>query len=111
MTRLDHVLARSTPATLAAVAALVAAFVAAAVTLFKLTVGGALALYFVVWWTLLFAILPLRNHPETRPEHVVPGQDPGAPAAPRLREKAIWTTLLAGVVFLAALSVFPLAGL
>lgn len=89
-----HSLARSTPVTLAVITVLIAAFVAAAVSLFKLTVGGAIALYFVVWWTLLFAVLPLRNQPETR-----------------LREKAIWTTLVAGAAFLIALAVFPLAGL
>ena len=104
-------LARSTPITLGVITVLVAAFVAAGVSLFKLTIGGAIALYFVVWWTLLFAVLPLRNQPETRPTHVVPGQDPGAPAAPRLREKAIWTTLVAGVAFLMALAIFPLTGL
>ena len=104
-------LTRSTMMTLCVVTVLVAAFVAAGVSLFKLTVGGAIALYFVVWWTLLFAVLPLRNQPETRPSHVVPGQDPGAPAVPRLREKAIWTTLVAGVAFLLALAVFPLTGL
>ncbi|SFL45305.1 DUF1467 family protein [Methylobacterium pseudosasicola] len=104
-------LARSTPATLLVVIVLVAAFVAVGVSQFKLTIGGAIALYFVVWWTLLFAVLPLRNQPETRPSHVVPGQDPGAPASPRLREKAIWTTLVAGAAFLVALAVFPLTGL
>ncbi|GJD36508.1 DUF1467 family protein [Methylobacterium aerolatum] len=106
-----QVFGRSTPATLGAMTVLVAAFVAVGVSLFKLTVAGGVALYFVIWWTLLFAILPIRNQAETRPEHIVPGQDPGAPARPRLREKAIWTTLLAGVVFLGALAVFPLAGL
>ena len=111
MSGLMRVFGRSTPATLAAVAMLVACFVAAGVGLFKLTVGGGIALYFVIWWTLLFAILPLRNHAESRPEHIVPGQDPGAPAAPRLREKALLTTLLSGFVFLGALAVFPLAGL
>lgn len=111
MIRLTQALGRSTPATLAAMAALIAAFVAVAVAVFKLTIGGAIALYFVVWWTLLFAILPLRNQPETRTGHVVPGQDPGAPARPRLREKAIWTTLFAGAAFLAALAIFPLTGL
>ena len=105
------VLARSTSMTLGVVTILVAAFVAAGVSLFQLTIGRAIALYIVVWWTLLFAILPLRNQPETRPSHVVPGQDPGAPAAPRLREKAIWTTLVAGAAFLIALAVFPLTGL
>ncbi|MDP4002869.1 DUF1467 family protein [Methylobacterium sp. NEAU K] len=106
-----NALGRSTPATLAAVTVLVAAFVAAGVSLFKLTVGGSIALYFVVWWTLLFAVLPLRNQPEERPGYVVPGQDLGAPASPRLREKAIWTTLVAGAAFLVALAVFPLTGL
>lgn len=111
MSRILTTLTRSTPATLVVVAVLVAAFVAVGVSQFRLTIGGAIALYFVVWWTLLFAVLPLRNQPETRPGHVVPGQDLGAPASPRLREKAIWTTLVAGVAFLAALAVFPLTGL
>lgn len=104
-------LSRSTPRTLAVVLVLVAAFVAVAVLRFRLTVFGASALYFVVWWTLLFAILPIRNQAETDPDRVVPGQDPGAPASPRLREKAIWTTLAAGITFLGALAVFPLTGL
>jgi len=111
VSRIMTALARSTPATLLVVAMLVAAFVAVGVSQFKLTIGGAIALYFVVWWTLLFAILPIRNQAETDPARVVPGQDPGAPAAPRLREKAIWTTLVAGAAFLIALAVFPLTGL
>ena len=78
-------LAASTLRTVAVMVAVLAAVVVLAVGLFKLTVFGALALYFVVWWTLLFVILPLRNQVETDPERIVPGQDPGAPAAPRLR--------------------------
>jgi predicted secreted protein len=104
-------LSASTLRTLGTVVALAAAVVVVAVGVFKLTVFGALALYFVLWWTLLFAILPLRNHAEVDPTQLVPGQDPGAPAAPRLREKAIWTTLFAGVAFLIAIAAFPLAGL
>ena len=69
--------------TLAVMGVVLVAVVLLAVGLFKLTVFGALALYFVVWWTLLFVILPLRNQVETDPERIVPGQDPGAPAAPR----------------------------
>ena len=104
-------LAASTLRTVAVMVGVFAAVVVLAVGLFKLTVFGALALYFVVWWTLLFVILPLRNQVETDPERIVPGQDPGAPAAPRLREKAILTSVLASVVFLAAIQVFELAGL
>ncbi|KQP42360.1 hypothetical protein ASF49_00400 [Methylobacterium sp. Leaf104] len=114
MTRMSAILqtlAASTLRTLAVMVVVLAAVVVLAVGLFKLTVFGALALYFVVWWTLLFVILPLRNQVETDPERIVPGQDPGAPAAPRLREKAILTSVLASVVFLVAVQVFELAGL
>ena len=104
-------LAASTLRTVGVMVVVLAGVVALAVGLFKLSVFGALALYFVVWWTLLFVILPLRNQVETDPERIVPGQDPGAPAAPRLREKAILTSVLASVVFLAAIQVFELAGL
>lgn len=104
-------LAVSTPRTLALMAGVVTVVVVLAVSLFKLTVFGALALFFVVWWTLLFVILPLRNQVEEDPDRIVPGQDPGAPALPRLREKAILTTLLSSVVFLLAIQVFELAGL
>ena len=94
------------------VVAAIAAFVATvAVKGFELTAFGALALYFVLWWTFLFAILPLGNQPETEPERMVPGQDPGAPAAPRLREKALLTSVIAAGVFFIAVLVFPLARL
>ncbi|MCK2053585.1 MULTISPECIES: DUF1467 family protein [unclassified Methylobacterium] len=104
-------LAASTLRTLGVMVVVLATAVAVAVSLFKLSVFGALALYFVVWWTLLFVILPLRNQVESDPARMVPGQDPGAPASPRLREKAILTSLLASVVFLVTIQVFELAGL
>lgn len=106
-----NILTSSTPRTLAAITMIGAISVALAVKLFGLSIFGGVALYFVVWWTLLFAILPFRNQAETDPERVVPGQDPGALATPRLREKAIWTTLVTSVVFLATVAILPLAGL
>ena len=104
-------LTTSTARTLGAVAVLGAVTVAVAVGLFGLSIVGGVALYFVIWWTLLFAILPLRNQAETDPDRMVPGQDPGAPATPRLREKAILTSLVASLVFVVTVAVLPLAGL
>jgi predicted secreted protein len=58
----------------------------------------ALAIYFVIWWTVLFAVLPwgVRTQPE---EDRIPGTDPGAPVAPALWSKALWTTIAAAVLF------------
>ena len=111
MTDLMQTFAASTARTLCAVVVLGAVAVTIAVGLFGLSIFGGAALYFVVWWTLLFAILPLRNQAESDPERLVPGQDPGAPATPRLREKAIWTTLVASIVFVGTVAILPLAGL
>ena len=102
--------AASTPRALLAVAVLAALAVAAGVAAFRLTIGGALAVYFVVWWTVLFAVLPFASRSGTGGGGVA-GADPGAPDLPRLREKAIWTTVWSDAVFLAAVAAFPLAGL
>lgn len=101
----------STPLTILTVAVLLGVMVFVAVKGFALTVFGAFALYFVLWWTFLFAILPIGNAAEADPQRLVPGQDPGAPTSPRLREKALVTTVVAGIAFFAALLIFPLARL
>jgi predicted secreted protein len=103
--------AASTVRTLVVLVVLIAAIVAVAVKGFDLTVFGALALFFVLWWTFLFAVLPIGNQTETDPSRIVPGQDPGAPARPRLREKALLTTVAAAFAFFLAIVVFPLARL
>jgi predicted secreted protein len=60
----------------------------------------AAAIYFIIWWVVLFAVLPfgVRNASETG-ETVEPGNDPGAPTVPALGKKLIWTTVVATVVF------------
>ncbi|MEH3144800.1 MAG: DUF1467 family protein [Methylobacterium frigidaeris] len=100
----------SIPRTLLACVLLAVPAFAVAVFGFRLTWFGATALYFVVWWTLLFAVLPFRAADDGT-QAVVPGQDPGAPPLPQMRRKAVWTTLLSDVVFVAAVAAFPLAGL
>jgi predicted secreted protein len=104
-------IAASLAATAAAVILLSGLAIVASVRLFGLTLAGALSLYFVIWWTALFAVLPfgIRSQHEDGP--VTPGTDPGAPALPRLREKAVWTTLLAGAVLVATALLLPLTGL
>ena len=63
-------------------------------------VTTALAIYFIIWWVVLFAVLPfgVRN-PSEAGETVEPGNDPGAPAVPALGRKLIWTTIVTTAVF------------
>ena len=56
--------------------------------------------YFVLWWTVLFAVLPFGVRSQEESGDVVPGSDPGAPAAPGLIVKALWTTAATTVIFL-----------
>jgi predicted secreted protein len=61
---------------------------------------SALAIYFIIWWLVLFVVLPLRvkNAAETG-EAVEEGNDAGAPVAHGLKWKAGVTTVLATIVF------------
>lgn len=58
-----------------------------------------LALYFVIWWTILFAVLPLKVRSQYESGEVVPGSEGAAPEKPMLAWKAMITTILAGVIF------------
>jgi len=64
-----------------------------------MSTATALAIYFLVWWVVLFAVLPwgVRNQEESG--NVSPGTDPGAPAEHKLWIKLVWTTVVATIVF------------
>jgi predicted secreted protein len=64
-----------------------------------MSLATAIAIYFIIWWTVLFAVLPWGVRSQQESGAVAPGTDPGAPAIPRLRRKLIWTTIVAGLVF------------
>ena len=55
-----------------------------------------IATYFIIWWTVLFLVLPWGNRPVDDPE---PGHVRSAPAKPRLVLKALVTTAVSGVIF------------
>jgi predicted secreted protein len=59
----------------------------------------AIATYFIIWWIVLFAVLPWGIRSQHEGGSIAPGTDPGAPVIPRLTRKLIWTTIIAGIVF------------
>ncbi len=58
------------------------------------------AVYFVIWWMVLFCILPLNVKSQAETGEVAKGTEPGAPAAPQLARKAVITSIVAFVIFL-----------
>lgn len=55
-----------------------------------------LAVYFVIWWTTLFCVLPFGVH---REESVTQGNDPGAPKQSRIGLKLVINTFVALAVW------------
>jgi predicted secreted protein len=53
--------------------------------------------YLVIWWTILFAVLPLGVR---RVENPGKGEERGAPERPQLARKAIITSIVAAVLWL-----------
>lgn len=64
-----------------------------------MTIVSALAVYFVIWWTVLFAVLPFGVRSQADAGEVTQGTEPGAPAVPGLLRKAAITSVIAAIVF------------
>jgi predicted secreted protein len=64
-----------------------------------MSLATSLAIFFIIWWVVLFAVLPWGIRSQAESGEVVPGSDPGAPAFPKLKSKLVWTTLVAAIVF------------
>jgi predicted secreted protein len=64
-----------------------------------MALSTAIAIYFIIWWVVLFAVLPFGVRSQEEGGDVALGTDPGAPVAPRLWWKLLWTTAIASIVF------------
>ena len=65
-----------------------------------MSVFTGIAIYLTIWWTVLFAVLPLGT--QTHAEAGIDkgdGGDPGAPVDPKLARKFITTTWVSAIVF------------
>ncbi len=75
-----------------------------------MSITTAIAVFFLIWWVTLFAVLPfgIRNRDEAGAdeEPVTPGTDPGAPVHFSLGRKLLWTTLVSGAIYAACYVVY-----
>ena len=70
----------------------------------------AVAVFLTIWFTVLFAVLPIGVRSQAETGEVAPGTDPGAPAAPRLAFKAVLTTVVSAAVFVVLVLVLRVVG-
>jgi predicted secreted protein len=62
-------------------------------------VATSLAIFFLIWWVVLFAVLPWGIRSQHESENMVAGTDPGAPDSVRIGRKLLWTTLVAIAIY------------
>ncbi|NVK35782.1 MAG: DUF1467 family protein [Rhodobacteraceae bacterium] len=66
-----------------------------------MSIGFALAIYFMIWWITLFAFLPFgRKRSQKDAGVVVPGSEAGAPEQTYMLRVVVMTTIAATLVFL-----------
>jgi predicted secreted protein len=64
-----------------------------------MTLAFALAIYFIIWWLVLFMVLPIGMRTQGEAGEIVPGTPASAPATPRLLRVLLITTIIASIVF------------
>jgi predicted secreted protein len=55
--------------------------------------------YLIVWWLVLFCLLPIGVRSQLEEGDVAPGTEPGAPIQTGLLRKALWATGISVIVW------------
>jgi predicted secreted protein len=71
-----------------------------------MTTTTAVAVFFLIWWVVLFAVLPWGIRSQHEGGEIAPGTDPGAPTVPKLGRKLVWTTVVTCVIFAVCYVIF-----
>lgn len=58
------------------------------------------ATYFLLWWTVLFAVMPFRLRTQDEVEEVTLGTVRSAPFGPHVMRAILWTTLVTTFLYL-----------
>jgi predicted secreted protein len=66
-----------------------------------MSISLSIAIYVIVWWTVLFAVLPIGVRTQAEDDSVVPGTPESAPTTPRLLRVVLLTTLISAAVYAA----------
>lgn len=64
-----------------------------------MSLTGGIVLYVVMWFLVLFVLLPFGHQSQAEAGHVTPGTPEGAPHNPPLKKKMLWATLVTAVLW------------
>ncbi|MEM1284205.1 MAG: DUF1467 family protein [Pseudomonadota bacterium] len=76
-----------------------------------MSLGSAFAIYFVIWWVTLFAVLPFGVKTQGEAGEVVPGAPASAPAKVDIVRIFVRNTIVASIVFAALYWLMEYSGL
>ena len=64
-----------------------------------MSLTGSIVIYVILWWLILFTVLPRDINSQKDKGYIVQGTDPGAPSNPNIVKKLIITTAITSILF------------
>ena len=64
-----------------------------------MSITGSIVVFILLWWLVLFIILPRNISSQQERGSITKGTDPGAPASPKITKKLILTTIISLLLF------------
>lgn len=69
-----------------------------------MSITGSIVVFILLWWLVLFIILPRNISSQQEKGNVVEGTDPGAPASPKIKKKtnfdnSNFITIICGYIY------------
>lgn len=64
-----------------------------------MSLTGGIVLYSILWFLVLFVLVPIGQKSQEEAGEVTPGTPPGAPHEPRLKRKMLWATVISAVIW------------
>ena len=64
-----------------------------------MSLTGSIVVFVILWWLILFLILPRNISSQEKEGYITEGTDPGAPSNPKIVKKLILTTAITTILF------------
>ena len=73
-----------------------------------MTISAALVLYAVLWFLILFIVLPLKIKTQEEIGNIADGTPASAPENPKIKTKMLWVTIISDLLWIPVFSIIVL---